>query len=305
MRVAFGVAIAICALALAACGGSANDSPTPTPARLSFLDIPSGKTPNESPTPTPGTTRTYRVTGLIGVATQPAPTDEVDSVGNVLMFRLVRAGLSHIAITRPDESDVTLDFTGNRSETFVKQVLEAHGLNFREPVLSASGEVMCKSTDGVELSVEASSIQQVTDNSGMKFASCTASNGSNGAVEWQPATANVDGEDKALTQSMIDRSGVEIESTRQQGKILLLLFTTEGDAVFSALIRKLVSYPLGIFIDDHLLSDPTVQGQVSGGNSEIAGASDDELALAFAILMGGELPQPVSVTSIALNSPAP
>ena len=137
--------------------------------------------------------------------------------------------------------------------------------------------------------------------SGSLLDECTTTDDQTGTMEWEPAQANVNGETKTLAQSMIDASQAKIQSTRQQGTELLLVFDPEGTTVFAAVTAHLVHYSLGIFLGDTLLSAPTVQSEISGGEAVITGASDDELAAARAVLKGGELPVPVTVTSIVPN----
>ncbi len=212
----------------------------------------------------------------------------------------------HSNISQTSDAELTIDFTGTRSADFVKQVIEAQNLNFRQPKITASGEILCKATGGNEFSVPATSVQQIVDDAGRKFVSCTASDGTfSAAVEWEPAQVDVNGETKTITQAMIEADGVEIQSTPQQGTVLLLPFDSEGNAIFTAVTRHLVHYPIGMFLGDALLAAPTVQATITFAETLITGASDDELAAARAVIKGGELPVPVTITSIAPGSPAP
>lgn len=309
-RIALAAALAICVLALAACVGATSDTATPTPApqsstRLGFLDISSDKTPAESPTATPAPTRSGRAVVQADLSSATSPQDAIEALEQVIQDRLGDAGVRS-NISQTSDAELTIDFTGARSPDFVKQVIEAQNLNFRQPKITASGEILCKATGGNEFSVPATSVKQIVDDAGRKFVSCTASDGTfSAAVEWEPAQVDVNGETKTITQAMIEADGVEITSTPQQGTVLLLTFNPEGTSLFAALTGRLVSYPLGIFLGDTLLSAPTVFTQITTPQTEITGAGDDELAAAKAVLKGGELPVPVTVTSIAPGSPAP
>jgi preprotein translocase subunit SecD len=75
--------------------------------------------------------------------------------------------------------------------------------------------------------------------------------------------------------------------------------------LFAAITERLRNYPLGIFLGDALLNAPTVFQQISNGEAVLTGQTDDELAVVKAVLRGGALLVPVSVTSIAPGSPAP
>jgi preprotein translocase subunit SecD len=282
-------------LAVAACGGgNATSTRSPTPA----VGNPSGtETANSSST---GSGQAIVQANLSSVA---SPQTTIEKLEQVIQDRLGDAGV-HSNISQTSDAELTIDFTGGRSTDFVKQVIEAQNLNFREPIIQANGNVTCKTSNGVEFSVPASDVQETKDN-GTKSVTCTATGSQNGTMEWQPAQADVNGETKTLAQAMIDASKAEIKSTQQQGTVLLLTFDPEGTTVFAAVTAHLVHYPLGIFLGDTLLIAPTVQAEISGGETEIAGQTDDELAAAKAVLKGGELPVPVAVTSIAPGSPAP
>ncbi len=222
----------------------------------------------------------------------------------IIQARLGDAGLQS-NISQTGDSELTIDFTGTRSADFVKQVIEAQTLNFRQPIIHADGEIMCKTSDGNEFTALATNVFVPADNTGTRFDRCTATDGQTGTVEWDPAQADVNGATKTLTQAMIDPATVEIESKQAQGTVLLLPFTPEGTGLFAALTGRLVNYPLGIFLGDTLLIAPTVVGKITNSSAVISGPSDDELAAAKAVLKGGELPVPVTVTSIAPGSPAP
>jgi preprotein translocase subunit SecD len=294
-------------LAVAACGGggaTSTGSPTPrTSTVLSFLDIP-GASASVTPTPTPAPTRSGRAVVQADLSSAASPQTTIETLEQVIQDRLGDTGVRS-NISQTSDAELTIDFTGNRSTDFVKQVIEAQNLNFRQSIIQTNGDVTCKTSHGVEFSVPAHDVQETKDNTGTKSASCMTIDGKTGTMEWEPAQADVNGETKTLTQTMIDASKAEITSTPQRGTVLLLTFTPEGTCLFAALTGRLVSYPLGIFLGDTLLNAPTVFTQITTPQTEITGATDDELAATRAVLKGGELPVPVTVTSIVPESPAP
>jgi preprotein translocase subunit SecD len=268
---------------------------------LSFLDIP-GASVSVTPTPTPAPTRSGRAVVQADLSSGASPQATIDTLEQVIQDRLGDAGV-RTNISQTSDAELTVDFMGARSADFVKQVIEAQNLNFREPVIQADGMVKCKTSGGVEFSARSVDTKPVRDVSGSLLDECTTTDDQTGTMEWEPAQADLNGEARTLTQSMIDASKVEISSTPQQGTVLLLTFTPEGTSLFTALTGRLVSYPLGIFLGDALLSAPTVFTQITTPQAVISGASDDELAAAKAVLKGGELPVPVSVTSIEPDLP--
>jgi preprotein translocase subunit SecD len=305
------VAVATCAclaLWVAACGGgNATSTGSPTPqssTRLSFLDIP-GASVSVTPTPTPAPTRSGRAVVQADLSSGASPQTTIEKLEQVIQDRLGDAGV-HSNISQTSDAELAIDFTGARSTDFVKEVIEAQNLNFRQPIIQANGDVTCKTNRGVEFSAPAPDVHETADNAGTRIDSCTTTDGQTGTMEWIPAQAGVNGETKTLTQSMIDPSQAEIKSIRAEGTVLLIAFDPEGTGVFAAVTAYLVlHYPLGIFLGDALLTAPTVATQVTSGGVQITGAGDDDLAAAKAVLKGGELPVPVSVTSIAPGSPTP
>jgi preprotein translocase subunit SecD len=294
-------------LAIAACGGgdaTSSGSPRPTDTTVpSSLDL-FGDAHSTTPTPMPGPTLNGRAVVQADLSSVASPLTTIDALEQVIQDRLGDAGL-HSNISQTSDAELTIDFTGARSIDFVKQVIEAQNLNFRQPIIQANGTVTCKTNGGVEFSVQASNVRDVTDSTGTRIDSCTAIDGQTGTMEWEPAQADVNGATKTLTQAMIDTGQAEIKSSQVLGSVLQIAFNQEGSSLFAAVTKRLITYPLGIFLGDTLLSAPTVQVPISDGTAEIAGVSDDSLAIALAVIKGGELPVPVSVTSIALNSPAP
>jgi preprotein translocase subunit SecD len=228
-----------------------------------------------------------------------SPQTTIDTLEQVIQDRLGDAGIQS-NISQTGDAQLTIDFTGTRSADFVKQVVEATNLNFRQPMIQATGDIMCKASDGVEFTAQALSTREVSDKAGTKSDICITTNQS-GAVEWQPAQADVNGISKTLTQAMIESGNVEITSTHTQGTALLLPFTPEGSSLFAAITERLRNYPLGIFLGDARLNAPTVFQQISNGETELTGQTDDELAVVKAVLKGGALPVPVTVTSIEFN----
>jgi hypothetical protein len=306
LRIAF--ALAACAFGVAACGGgsagTSTGSPTPRSSTvLSFLDIP-GASVSVTPTPTPAPTRSGQAIVQADLSSATSPQTTIGVLEQIIQDRLSDAGIQS-NISQTGDAGLTIDFTGTRSADFVKQVIEAQNLNFRQPIIQATGDIMCKASDGVEFTVPAVSTHETVDDSGTKSDACTATDGQIGFVEWEPAQADVNGSTKTMTQAMIDSSTVEIRSTPQQGTVLLLPFTPEGSSLFAAITGRLRNYPLGIFLGDTLLNAPTVFQQISNGEAELSGQTDDELAVVKAVLKGGALPVPVSVTSITPGSPAP
>lgn len=109
---------------------------------------------------------------------------------------------------------------------------------------------------------------------------------------WIPATATIEGEEKELTgKYLLPNSYVDVQS--QTGEpVVYFEFNDEGASLFSQITGRLIGQPLGIFLDNELISAPTVQAQISN-KGIIEGLTYDEAKLLSSQLNGGALPLPL------------
>ncbi|MEX0888025.1 MAG: protein translocase subunit SecD, partial [Patescibacteria group bacterium] len=98
-----------------------------------------------------------------------------------------------------------------------------------------------------------------------------------------------------LTGKDLTRAELQFDSTTGNPQIGLV-FTAEGALKFEEITARNIGQPLAIFLDQALLSAPTVQGKISGGSAVITGSfSLAEARLFVAQLNAGALPTPISV----------
>ena len=73
-------------------------------------------------------------------------------------------------------------------------------------------------------------------------------------------------------------------------------FTPEGASKFAEITKRNVGKPVAIFLDDQLVSAPTVQQEIIGGNAVITGQFTTEEAKNLSIqLNAGALPVPIKI----------
>ncbi|MEK7192128.1 MAG: protein translocase subunit SecD [Patescibacteria group bacterium] len=78
--------------------------------------------------------------------------------------------------------------------------------------------------------------------------------------------------------------------------IILIKFNGEGAQIFEELTAANVGKPLAIFLDDNLISMPTVQEKISGGDAQISGQfSFQEARQLVSLFNAGALPAPVNL----------
>ncbi len=80
--------------------------------------------------------------------------------------------------------------------------------------------------------------------------------------------------------------------------IILIKFNTDGAKLFETLTTQLVGKPLAIFLDDQLISMPTVREPITGGSAQISGNfTYDSANKLIGLLNAGALPAPISLIS--------
>ncbi len=91
----------------------------------------------------------------------------------------------------------------------------------------------------------------------------------------------------------------QIGSDPNTGRLLILInFNDEGAKLFEELTAKNVGKPVAIFLDDELISMPTVQEAISGGDAQITGQFDAREARRLVSLFNaGALPAPIFLIS--------
>lgn len=102
------------------------------------------------------------------------------------------------------------------------------------------------------------------------------------------AETGLSGED--LERAVVDTT------TNPMAPQVAITFTSEGTQEFAALTERLVGQPLAIFLDEALLTAPTIQTPIRDGQAVISGQFSIETARQLALtLSAGALPVPIEV----------
>lgn len=100
-----------------------------------------------------------------------------------------------------------------------------------------------------------------------------------------------------LTGKYLKGAKIEFNQTTYE-PIVSLEFNTEGAKIFEELTQKNIGKRLAIYIDNQLISAPTVQEKISGGKAQITGKFTIEEARNLAQnLNAGALPVPIKLIS--------
>src|SRR5262249_17818472 len=120
--------------------------------------------------------------------------------------------------------------------------------------------------------------------------------GPDGTPDWVVAKARADdGTDKELTGQYFKSAEVGFERNSNRPEILFE-FNDEGGRMFGELTQRLVGRPLGIFLDNQLLTAPNVREPITQGRGVIQGQFTLPEAKNLVIqLNAGALPVPVTV----------
>lgn len=80
-------------------------------------------------------------------------------------------------------------------------------------------------------------------------------------------------QDTSLTGSQLARVSLSPTVGNPAGDFSIALdFNAEGKALFAAITKRNINKPIGIFLDDVLVSSPMVQGEITGGSAFITGS---------------------------------
>lgn len=89
------------------------------------------------------------------------------------------------------------------------------------------------------------------------------------------------------------------------GPEVSIQFSPEGSTKFEDLTKRNIGKPLAIFLDDELVSAPTVQQEIVGGNAVISGNFTTEQAKALSVqLNAGALPVPIEIIQQRVIGPS-
>jgi len=222
----------------------------------------------------------------------PAGTDvdqAMEGVKNILERRVNAFGVAETEITREGSNRLAVQVPGIDPGEARDLIGKTALLEFREPKLDEDGNIVCTAPDGSQFSTPPAQVN-VVPSDGQRTAQCFGSEGEAGEALWEPATGtDSQGEPRELTGRFL-RPNAEVIGPPVQ---VAIEFTGEGSLLFEQITTRLVGIPLGIFLDEELISAPTVQQAIAGGDSVITGLDLDEARTLRIQLNAGALPVPL------------
>ncbi|HET9475969.1 MAG TPA: protein translocase subunit SecD, partial [Dehalococcoidia bacterium] len=219
--------------------------------------------------------------------------DAMEGAKDVIERRINALGVGETEITREGKNRLAVQLPGIPPEEAGELIGKTALLEFREPVLDDSGDIICQTADGNEFHVSRGSVTEGTSATGQKEAQCIGSAGESGTVVWKPALAtDSTGETRQLTGRYLKPNKAEVVTGIGEciPACVQVEFTGEGSLLFDRITTRLVNYPLGIFLDEELIGAPNVQSAITTGQTIITGLSIGEAKTLRLQLNTGALP---------------
>ena len=128
------------------------------------------------------------------------------------------------------------------------------------------------------------------------------------ALEVIGQTAQLEFKDEAgkvvITGADIDKANAVMSGEAGQSYVVSFELKSEGAKKFAEATRNNIGRPIGIYLDDKLISNPVVENAIEDGKAQITGQSTREEALDLATLIrAGALPVKLSVLSVTAVGP--
>lgn len=216
--------------------------------------------------------------------------DALDGVKDVLERRVNAFGVAETEITREGANRLAVQMPGIEPDEARELLGKTAQLEFRAPVRDETRNIVCESLGGSTYAVPFQPGSFVPDEDAGTLICPLSEDGASGVVQWEPATAiDSQGTERALTGSFL-RPNAQVTGPPPA---VLLEFTGEGSLLFEQITGELTQLPLGIFLDDELVSAPTVQQQITEGNTVITGLDLGEARTLRIQLNAGALPVPM------------
>jgi len=115
-----------------------------------------------------------------------------------------------------------------------------------------------------------------------------------GEVQWVAATGiGSDGKEKALTGHFL-KANARVEMMIAE-PVVAIEFNSEGGKLFGDITNRLVGLPMAIFLDEEIISAPTIRAHITGGKAVIEGVPLEEGRTLAIQLNSGALPVPLTV----------
>jgi protein-export membrane protein SecD/preprotein translocase SecF subunit len=202
--------------------------------------------------------------------------DAMEGARDVIEKRINEFGVAETEIQRQGSNRLALQLPGIDPEEAREKIGRTALLSFYEPEVDETGEnVVCTDSAGETFTVPAETYETTdgsfrptnlttTEDDPQWLCIPSDSTVSTGTLNWIPATGiGSDGQEKALTGSFLRGKDTEVIFNAAGVPFVQLKFNSEGGDLFEQITSRLVGLPMAIFLDEELISAPTVQDVLS------------------------------------------
>jgi len=229
----------------------------------------------------------------------PSGTDvdqAMEGAKTIIERRVNQYGVSETEISREGSNRLAVQLPGIPPDEARDLIGKTALLDFRQPKLNESRQIVCQAPDGSEFAVPPDQVMQTTAGA-ERVAQCFGTEGQVGEVVWEPATGtDSQGQTRALTGRLL-KSNAQVWGPDRDPKCtpacVAIEFTGDGGLLFGQITERLVNLPLGIFLDEDLISAPRVNEAITGGRATITGLGLGEAKRLKVQLNAGALPVPL------------
>ncbi len=217
--------------------------------------------------------------------------DAMDAAKSVIQDRINRFGVSETEVTREGKNRLAIQLPGVTPAEAEDLIGRTALLRFMEPVEDDTGNLICETAEGERFTATYSPQGNASE---VINGACNTAE-SFGEVLWTPATGIRNDKVRVLTGRQV-QAGSARADIGLSGPEVLIDFTGEGQVLFEQITTRLSSppRPLGIFLDDELISSPAVTRTIATAETTITGVGSLDEAKSLAIqLNSGALPVPL------------
>ncbi len=239
----------------------------------------------------------------------PAGTDvdvAMKGAKDILERRVNRFGLSETEITVEGSNRLAVQVPGISPGEAKDLLGKTAQLEFREPSRekdesgNVTNNIICETEDGGTYAVAYQPGLFAADRENNVMTCPASEEGAAGFVQWEPATGFIQEEERVLTGAFL-RPNSQVGTTPGECSsdspppCTILKFTDDGGQLFEQITTELAvgTLPLGIFLDEELISAASVRQPIAGGNAVITGLDLDEARTLAIQLNAGALPVPL------------
>jgi len=245
---------------------------------------------------------------LLEADTSQVPADQRDDamkgVKDIIERRVNAWGVAESEIQREGANRLAVQLPGITREEARDLIGRTAELEFKEPQRDDQGNFVCKSDAGESFSVpsdvvgtgdEARPSNLVPAAQGHDWRCVpTGQTAPTGSLQWVPAKGiGSDKKEKALTGHFL-KANARVELAAAE-PVVAIEFNSEGGKLFGEITGRLVGLPMAIFMDEEIISAPTIRSHITGGSAVIEGVPLEEGRTLAIQLNSGALPVPLTV----------